>query len=69
MPVPRHMLDAHALIAFFEGEQGAGRVEQLLIEADRGDAELFLCVVNLGELWYAIVRAYSVETAEAKVAD
>lgn len=69
MTAPRFVLDAHALIAFFESEPGANRVEQLLIDADRGEIELILSVVNLGEIWYSIARAYSVALAEGKIAD
>jgi len=42
------VLDSWALIAFFEDEPAAERVERLLVKAEAGTHDLLLCVVNWG---------------------
>lgn len=59
------VLDAYALIAFFEDEPGADYVRRLLLEAESGQLKLAMCVVNLGEVWYSIARAVSPIQANA----
>jgi ribonuclease VapC len=44
-------LDSYALLALFLDEPGAARVQQILGQAD---AEVFLSVVNLGEVLYTM---------------
>lgn len=61
------VLDAYAVIAYFEDEEGAKRVEDLLSEADRGSVELCMTTINLGEVWYAIARSYSLALANQKI--
>jgi predicted nucleic acid-binding protein len=53
----RYVLDANALIGFFEGRQGVSRkVSQLLIEALRQDQSLLMSAVNWGEVFYMECR-------------
>jgi predicted nucleic acid-binding protein len=58
------VLDAYALMAFFEDEPGADLVRGLLQKAEASDLKLLMSVVNLGEVWYSIARATSPETAD-----
>jgi predicted nucleic acid-binding protein len=58
------ILDANALMAFFHDEPGADEVRDLLLKAEAGKIDLAMSVVNLGEVWYAIARAISPETAD-----
>ena len=60
------VLDSWALIAFFEDEPAAGRVEKLLAKAEAGTHKLLLCVVNWGEIYYNTMRTVSLEAAEQK---
>ena len=47
------MLDANALIGFFEGRSGASeKVQRLLSDALRQDAPLLMSAVNWGEVFY-----------------
>jgi predicted nucleic acid-binding protein len=47
------VLDANALIGFFEGRLGiSGRVRKLLSEALQQDAPLLMSAVNWGEVFY-----------------
>lgn len=48
----RYVLDASALIAFFEDEPGAAKVQELLTQAGQADRPLLLSVVNWGEVYY-----------------
>ncbi len=51
--VRRYVLDANALIGFFEDRQGtAAKMEDLLGEAVRQDLPLLMSAVNWGEVFY-----------------
>lgn len=52
----RYVLDTHALIAYSEGEEGGHAVAGLLKKALDGGAEIFLCRVNWGEMYYIALR-------------
>lgn len=52
---PRFVLDAWAILALLQKEEpAASRVKGLLEEARRGNIELFISVINLGEVVYRI---------------
>jgi predicted nucleic acid-binding protein len=51
-----YVLDAFALIAFFQNEPGRARVEELFWNAANGVDELHATVVNVGEMMYRIRR-------------
>lgn len=53
----RSVLDASAVISFFEDRSGAEEVEKLVAEGLAGKAELFMSVVNWGEVYYSAWRA------------
>jgi len=61
------ILDAYALIAFFEDEPGADFVRGLLLEAEAGNVRLAMSVVNLGEVWYSVAREVSPQQADSIV--
>jgi len=49
----RYVLDANALIGFFEGrETAAGKVRQMIGEAIRLELPLLMSAVNWGEVYY-----------------
>src|SRR6476660_5115354 len=49
----RYVLDANALIGFFEGrETAAGKVRQMISEANRLELPLLMSAVNWGEAFY-----------------
>ena len=51
----RFVLDAWALLALLQREEpAAARVKQLLEDAEKGVAELFISIINLGEVTYCI---------------
>lgn len=54
-----YVLDANALIGFFEGRQPAAeRVRKLLAEADRSDVSLWMSAINWGEVYYIEWRRF-----------
>ena len=58
-----YVLDASALMMFFEGRPGAGKVEDLLTGAADATPPLAMSVVNWGEVYYSIWRAHGEEAA------
>jgi len=63
------VLDSWALMAFLHDEPAAAEVEKLLLKAAGDKHKLLLCVVNWGEIYYAIARAEGEAVAEQKAAD
>jgi predicted nucleic acid-binding protein len=67
--VKRIVLDASALITFFENRGGAEKVEELIQLAVDGKRELLMNVVNWGEVYYSVWRAKGPGVALKVVAD
>lgn len=63
----RYVLDASALMTFFEDRAGAGKVEELLGKAAETKRPLAMSVVNWGEVYYSVWRARGEKAAEAKL--
>jgi len=64
LPTRRYVLDANALIGFFEGRQpAAGKVRQMFEEGDRRDAPLWMSAINWGEVFYTEWRRYGEDKA------
>lgn len=51
-----YVLDACALLAFINNEQGADRVEDILRKAFSGTVEIYMNKVNVYEVYYGIYR-------------
>jgi predicted nucleic acid-binding protein len=58
------VLDASAVMTFFLNRPGADKVEQLLERAAVGACQLFMSVVNWGEVYYSVWRAEGEATAQ-----
>ena len=54
--LPRYVLDSFGLLAYFGGEPGEAQVKTVLERAVAGQAEVYLSVVNLGEVATIIER-------------
>ena len=59
-----YVLDSFAIISYARGENGAMKVFELLNKALLGEIELFLCVINWGEIYYITLRMQGKENAE-----
>jgi predicted nucleic acid-binding protein len=60
-----YVFDASALFAFLGQKSGASRVSELLKEATRGHAAIFMSAVNYGEVYGGILRGHGPERASA----
>jgi ribonuclease VapC len=64
----RYVLDSYALIAYLEDEAGGKEVKQLLEQAVKGVCELFMSVINLGEVIYIVERERGLPQAQKTLA-
>ncbi len=62
-----YVLDASALMTFFEDRAGADKVEELLAKAAEAKHPLLMSVVNWGEVYYSVWRAHGEKAAAAKL--
>jgi predicted nucleic acid-binding protein len=65
----RFVFDAWALLALLQGEEpAASRVRQILEDAERGEAEVSLSIINLGKIYYRIGKAEGEREASSTLA-
>jgi len=60
----RYVLDSFALLAYCEGEESGKPVMNILKRASFYETEVFVCVVNWGEMYYIALREGGEERAE-----
>lgn len=60
----RFVLDSYALFAYLEGEKGADIVASILSGALNEKNEVFMSVVNWGEVYYIVLREQGKQAAE-----
>lgn len=65
----RAVLDASAVIFLFEGRPGGELVEGLVADALAAQVELFMSVVNWGEVYYSTWQAHGQEEARRAAAE
>jgi predicted nucleic acid-binding protein len=65
----RAVLDASAVISFLEERSGAEVIEKLVAEGFAGKTELFISVVNWGEVYYSTWRARGQDAARRMAAE
>jgi predicted nucleic acid-binding protein len=63
-----YVLDSFALLAYVRGEAGAEWMKSLLTQAQRGDADLYLTIVNFGEAIYITERSRGLLAAQGLIA-
>jgi ribonuclease VapC len=64
----RFVLDSYALLAYFAGEVGLEQVRGLLEKASAGRCQLFMSVINLGEILYITKRERGLPKAQETLA-
>jgi PIN domain nuclease of toxin-antitoxin system len=62
-----YTLDACALLAFLNDEEGADTIEELLDRAVAGDVFLFMSIINLLEIYYGELRDKGAEVARTRL--
>lgn len=63
-----YILDSFALLAYLEGETGVNRVIAILKQAQRGQATVYLSLINLGEVLYITERERGLPLAQKTLA-
>jgi predicted nucleic acid-binding protein len=63
--VKTYVFDASALFAFLQKKPGAPKVNRILKDAMRGDAQVLMSAVNYGEVYGSILRAHGADQALA----
>ena len=59
------VFDSYALITFFRKEPAYEIVRDLLVKIANNESEAFMCSVNVGEIYYMLVRKGNIKIAEA----
>ena len=54
----RYLFDSHALLAFFQNEEGAEVVAEIMRMAEKDSSDRLICVINLGEIVYVTKRRF-----------
>jgi len=67
-PVAVYVLDSFALLAYLEGEPGAGRVKTVLRAAAQKTTRIYLSQINLGEVVYITERERGLAAAQKVLA-
>jgi predicted nucleic acid-binding protein len=60
----KYVMDSFAMIAFFEDEPGADKVELILKSLMNRKAKAYMSVINWGEIYYNTLREQGLEIAE-----
>jgi ribonuclease VapC len=63
----KYLLDTKALLAFFNEEDGAEKVEAILKEIDENRAEGFISAITLTELYYLYARRIGEQVAKERI--
>ena len=66
--MPLYILDSFAILAFLEGESSAGRVKEIFLQAQHGDADIYFSLINLGEVLYITERERGLPLAQKTLA-
>jgi ribonuclease VapC len=66
---PSYVLDSYALVVYFNGIAGGVKVGNLIGVARRQEANLYMSVINAGELFYLGYRSRSLRQAESMIRD
>ena len=59
----KYLLDSYAVLDWIQDENGAQLVEDLLYSARKHENDLFLNIINLGEIYYRCERISDMESA------
>ena len=63
------VMDSWAVMAYFEDEASAEKIEDIMAQAHGAGVPLLMAVVNAGEVWYAVARKRSDKDADRSIKD
>jgi len=66
---PNFVLDSFALLAYLQAEPASLKVKEMLKQVRDGDAEVFLSLINLGEIVYTVERKLGEDTSREVLQD
>lgn len=61
------VLDTWAVLAYLQDEPAGARVADLIADTQEAGANVFMTVVNAGEVWYILAREVSEADAESSI--
>ena len=64
----KYVLDSYALLAFLANEKGRDLVENLFILAMKKEVQLYMSIINFGEIIYIIEREEGLKNAQLALA-
>lgn len=64
----RYVLDSFAVLAHFQDEPGGARVKSVLTDAEKNRVEIYLTIINYGEVVYLIEREQGLTKAQEVIA-
>lgn len=59
----RYLLDSWAMVAYLKDEPAGDKVTSLLQEARKGPLECGMSIINLGEVYYVLIRLFGLNRA------
>ena len=54
--VPKYVFDSYSIFSYIEGEKGALKVSEIIKQALVDKAEVYMSVINWGEVYYIVLR-------------
>lgn len=63
------VLDSWAVMAYFEDEPSAEKIEDVMAQAHEAGVPVLMTVINAGEVWYAVARKRSDKDADQSIKD
>jgi ribonuclease VapC len=58
------LFDSHAILKFYQDEDGADKVEKLLNSSQQGNLKAYISEINLGEVYCQTIRRLGLEAAK-----
>jgi predicted nucleic acid-binding protein len=66
---PRFVFDSFSILAYFQAEPTALKVKEILKQARKEEAVVFLSVMNLGEIIYTVARKLGPDISQETLHD
>ena len=61
------VFDSYAILKYYQDEDGAYKVEDLLISSQQGALKAYISEINLGEIYYMTIRRLGLESAKGRL--
>jgi len=61
------VFDSYAILKYYQDEDGAYKVEDILISSQQGVLKAYISEINLGEIYYMTIRKLGLESAKDRL--